>query len=127
VRGSKFIGITLILASIIIGTSLFLYNRFNEPIEAGGDNEKELTEEQQFSQKLDEAGLFEKIGRSLYKKGYTFGLEYDVLSDKSVEIVIKLPSKKINEENKKEVMQIAKDIIEANNFDLDLFTIKVEN
>jgi preprotein translocase subunit SecF len=127
VRGSKFIGITLILASIIIGTSLFLYNRFNEPIEAGGDNEKELTGEQQFSQKLDEAGLFEKIGRSLYKKGYTFGLEYDVLSDKSVEIVIKLPSKKINEENKKEVMQIAKDIIEANNFDLDLFTIKVEN
>jgi preprotein translocase subunit SecF len=127
-RKRKFIGIGLILAltCIIIGTSLFLYNRFNEPIEAGGYNEKELKEVEQFSATLHRADLFMKIGEGLKEKGYESNVASAIFSPKRIELEILLTNKEPNEEIQKEVKQIANGIIEANKFDSDSFKISVK-
>ncbi|MGM0878829.1 MAG: hypothetical protein ACQEWV_30210 [Bacillota bacterium] len=119
---------------IILGTVLtfigffifFYYQPFNEPVETEDYNAKALKGIEQFSETLDKAILFAEIGHRLHEKGYEFGMEYDVLSEKNIEVIIKLPNKQVVEENDNEIKQVVNRVIDENSFDLDVFNVQVK-
>ncbi|MGM0845766.1 MAG: hypothetical protein ACQEUT_12375 [Bacillota bacterium] len=116
-----------VLLTLIIGLLTILgflvFN--NQSSEARGIKGKESKEVEQFSETLNKANIFAKIGYRLHEKGYEFGLEYDVLSEKKIEVIVKLPQEKIMEETNKEIKQLANEVINENNFDQDIFRIQV--
>ena len=112
-KRSKILGIVVILSCIVIGA--FIYNnQFNNPT---GINK--------FEEKLKETGLVDEVGKELYEKGYLFSLNWDVLSEKKVNIVINLKQEEFGEDNKNEVEQIVNQFLIVNNVDPRLFKIDV--
>lgn len=115
VEVKKMIKIGLLLFCISIVLFAF-YNRVTEA--------KELV---LFEEKLKETGLIGEIGKRLYENGYLFSLTWEALSKKNVDIVINLPKKEINEDNKNEVKQIINDLLLESNVNPKLFTIGITN
>lgn len=67
------------------------------------------------------------IGLSLHEKSYIFSIEQNTSSDKMTEILVKLPHEKLNKSSKKQIEQIAVDVIKKNNFDPKLFKINIQS
>ena len=71
--------------------------------------------------------LVEYIRINLQEKGYGFVLDYAILPDENIELIIKLPDKKIKNHTKKDIRKIAVDVIIKNNFDPESFQIRTES
>ncbi|GAB3790254.1 hypothetical protein [Virgibacillus kimchii] len=118
------------IIGLIIMTSLmffiFVFVKENSANTTNNDKEKMASDEEYHQ--IVESQILTEIGNTLYEeKGYSFGIEYDVLYDKRVDVTIKIANKKVTENIDKEIQEIAKQIIEKNEFDPQLFSITVKN
>ena len=78
-----------------------------------------------FSQRLSYNDLMGDIMQSLNEKGFDVAVQGKVSSDKNVEISLVLPDDKFDEKTKKEVQQLATDVIEKNNFETEIFQFNI--
>lgn len=78
-----------------------------------------------FSQRLSYNDLMGEIMQSLNSKGFDVAVQGKVSSDKNVEISLVLPEGKFDEKTKKEVQQLATDVIEKNNFETEIFQFNI--
>ena len=78
-----------------------------------------------YIQQYDE--LINEIKQELRKAGIGFVLDYAILPDENIEILIKLPSEKIKRSTKKEIKQIVNGVIKENNSDPDLFQLQISS
>ncbi|MDW0117190.1 hypothetical protein QTL97_09595 [Sporosarcina thermotolerans] len=78
-----------------------------------------------FSQRLSYNDLMGEIMQSLNAKGFDVAVQGKVSSDKNVEISLVLPEGKFDEKTKKEVQQLATDVIEKNNFETEIFQFNI--
>lgn len=78
-----------------------------------------------FSQRLSYNDLMGDIIQSLNEKGFDVAVQGNVSSDKNVEISLVLPHDKFDEKTKKEVQQLATDVIEKNNFETEIFQFNI--
>ncbi|MFA1819094.1 hypothetical protein ACDX78_02625 [Virgibacillus oceani] len=63
-----------------------------------------------------ESQILTDIGNTLYEeKNYSFGIEYDVFSDKRVNVTIKIANKKVTEDIDNEIQQTAKKVMQKTN------------
>lgn len=109
----------LVSAIFILKDSTDQMNTVNGKETMSYDNEYKTTVE---SKTLPE------IGNIIYeKKGYSFGMEYDVFTDKSVDITIKIANEKVTDYINEEIKSIAKKVIEKNNLNPQLFKITITN
>lgn len=109
----------LVSAIFILKDSTDQMNTVNGKETMSYDNEYKTTVE---SKTLPE------IGNIIYeKKGYSFGMEYDVFTDKSVDITIKIANEKVTDDINEEIKSIAKKVIEKNNLNPQLFKITITN
>lgn len=74
-----------------------------------------------FSQRLSYNDLMGDIMLSLNEMGYDIAVNGEVSSDKNVVITLVLPHDKFDENSKKEVQQLATEVIVKNNFETELF------
>ncbi len=82
-------------------------------------------EENRFSQRLSYNDLMGDIMLSLNEMGYDVAVQGEVVSDKNVVIKLALPHDRFDENSKKEVQQIATDVILKNNFDTKIFQFDI--
>ena len=108
-KRGKSIGIGIILFCIIAG-AFFGYHQL-----------REQTKLNQIEVKLNETGLLGDIGKRLYDYGYLFCLDWAVLSEKKVDIVIKLPQEDISEDTKNELKLIVDEFLIENKMDPKIF------
>lgn len=78
-------------------------------------------ERNHFSQRLSYNDLMGDIMISLNELGFAVAVQDAVSSDKNVEVTLTLPDDKFDEKSKKEVQQIAIDVIEKYNFEPEIF------
>ena len=78
-----------------------------------------------YIQQYDE--LINEIKQELRKAGIGFVLDYAILPDENIEILIKLPSEKIKRSTKKEITQIVTGVITENDSDPDLFQLQISS
>ena len=71
--------------------------------------------------------LINEIKQELRKADIGFVLDYAILPDENIEILIKLPSEKIKRSTKKEITQIVTGVITENNSDPDLFQLQISS
>ena len=71
--------------------------------------------------------LINEIKQELRKAGIGFVLDYAILPDENIEILIKLPSEKIKRSTKKEIKQIVNGVITENHSDPDLFQLQISS
>lgn len=72
-------------------------------------------------------GLINEIKQELRKADINFVLDYAILPDENIEILIKLPSEKIKRSTKKEIKQIVNGVITENHSDPDLFQLEISS
>jgi len=80
-----------------------------------------------FSQRLSYNDLMGDIMQSLNEKGFDVAVQGKVLSDQNVNIILVLAPDKVDEKTKKEVQNLAIDVIEKNNFDTEIFQFNITN
>ena len=71
--------------------------------------------------------LIDEINQEIRKIGIGFVLDYAILPDENIEILIKLPSEKIKRSTKKEITQIVTRVLKESNSDPDLFRIHISS
>lgn len=109
----------LVSAIFILKDSTDQMNTVNGKETMSYDNEYKTTVESK---------ILPEIGNIIYeKKGYSFGMEYDVFTDKSVDITIKIANEKVTDDINEEIKSIAKKVIEKNNLNPELFKITITN
>lgn len=109
----------LVSAIFILKDSTDQMNTVNGKETMSYDNEYKTTVESK---------ILPEIGNIIYeKKGYSFGMEYDVFTDKSVDITIKIANEKVTDDINEEIKSIAKKVIEKNNLNPQLFKITITN
>ena len=111
------ISIICFASLILVVASLFLYIQFTS-------KEKE---ENYFSQRLSYNDLMGVIMVSLNEKGYDVAVQGDIISDKNVVITLVLPHNMFDEDSKKEVQQLATDVIKKYNFETEIFQFNLTN
>ena len=101
--------------------SMFLYitasGKVKEDINRGSHLSKEERHE------LD--NLIGQISKSLHDENYGFVLDHAVLPNENIEVIVKLGTEEVDEKNKKEIQQIATDVIKQKDFDSELFQFNV--
>ena len=78
-----------------------------------------------FSQRLSYNDLMGDIMLSLNEVGYAVAIHGEMTSDTNVVITLVLPHDAFDEKSIKEVQQIAKDVIKKNNFESQIFNLKL--
>lgn len=106
---------------LLVIASMFLYitasGKVKEDINRGSHLSKEERHE------LD--NLMGQISKSLHDENYGFVLDHAVLPNENIEVIVKLGTEEVDEKTKKEIQQIATDVIKQNNFDSELFQFNV--
>lgn len=72
-------------------------------------------------------GLINEIRQELRKADIGFVLDYAILPDESIEILIKLPNEKIKRSAKKEITQIVNGVLEENNIEGEHFLLNISS
>ncbi len=118
----KRIGFLIIGSSLLIMFTYSIGTGLNKQVSA--ENNTEIIESDvKYQRDIDEA--LKEVGYKLYKEGYSFGMEYDILPNKNVEIEIKTADQKATENVKNEMMQIAMGVIKESKYEPKLFEINV--
>lgn len=71
--------------------------------------------------------LMNEIEQELRKADIGFVLDYAILPDENIEILIKLPSEKIKRSTKKEITQIVTGVLEGNNMERTDFLLDISS
>ena len=71
--------------------------------------------------------LINEIKKELRKADIGFVLDYAILPDENIEILIKLPSEKIKRSTKNEIKQLVTGVLKENNSDPDLFQLHISS
>lgn len=106
---------------LLVAVSLFIYTQVS-----GKENEvinraSHLSQEE----KHELENLMGQISRSLDAENYGFVLDHAVLSNENIEVIVTLGSPEVDEKTKKEIQQIATEVIKQNDFDSDLFQFNI--
>ena len=113
-----FIKLAIILSTVVIINAVLFINSYKESKE----------EVNNFSEIISYHDLINLIGFDLQEKGYEeITLNYTILPDENVEIVIILADENMDDNIQEKVQQIAIDDIIANNFDPQFFQITITN
>ncbi|WP_163527836.1 hypothetical protein [Halobacillus ihumii] len=118
----KRIGFLLISSSLLIMFTYSIGTGLNKQVSAENNTEI-IKSDIKYQKNIDEA--LKEVGYKLYKEGYSFGMEYDILPNKNVEIEIKTADQKATENVKNEMKQIAMGVIKESKYEPKLFEINV--
>ena len=66
-----------------------------------------------------------QISQSLHDGKYRFILDHAVLPNENIEIIVKLASEKVEKKTKEEILLLATDVIQQNDFDADVFQFNI--
>lgn len=106
---------------LLVVASLFLY------MQISGEENEVINRVSHLSQeeKHELENLMGQISRSLHAENYGFVLDHAVLPNENIEVIVTLGSPKVDEKTKKEIQQIATEVIKQNDFDSDLFQFNI--
>lgn len=106
---------------MLVVASLYLY------IQVFGKEKEGTYSDFQLSQgeRHELESLMGQISKSLRNGNYGFILDHAVLPNGNIEVIVKLGSLKVDEKAKKEVKQIATDVIKENDFDSEIFQFNI--
>lgn len=109
---------------------LLLTLSFSSIVLIKGKSDKEINEGLLLStaayiQQYEE--LMNEIKKELRKADIGFVLDYAILPDENIEILIKLPSEKVKRSAKKEITQIVTGVLEENNMETDHFNLQISS
>lgn len=106
---------------MLVVASLFIYIQVSGKEKEVTHSDVHLSQEERY--KLE--NLMVQISKSLHDGNYGFVLDHAVLPNEKIEVIVKLGSLKVDEKTKKEVQQIATEVIEQNDFDSEIFQFNI--
>lgn len=106
---------------LLVAVSLFIY------IQVSGEENEVINRASHLSEeeKHELENLMGQISRSLHAVNYGFVLDHAVLPNENIEVIVTLGSREVDEKTKKEIQQIATEVIKQNDFDSDLFQFNI--
>lgn len=117
--------ISILIVSALVSVILILKDSTDQMNTVNG---KETMSYDNEYKTIVESKILPEIGNIIYeKKGYSFGMEYGVFTDKSVDVTIKIANEKVTDDINEEIKSIAKKVIEKNNLNPELFKITITN
>ncbi len=93
--------------------------------QVSAESHNDLTESDIEYSKDIQNEVLKEVGYKLYKEGHSFGMEYEVLPNKNVEIVIKTADQKATEKLKAEMKNIALEVIMDTKYKPEMFKINI--
>ena len=106
---------------MLVVASLFLYIQVSGKEKEGTYSDFQLSQ----GERHELENLMGQIRKSLRDGNYGFILDHAVLPNENIEVIVKLGSLKVDEKTKKEVKQIATDVIKENDFDSEIFQFNI--
>ncbi|PUB12197.1 hypothetical protein [Paenisporosarcina sp. OV554] len=106
---------------LLVIASMFIYITASGKVKEDINHGSHLSKEEKHE--LD--NLMGQISRSLHDENYGFVLDHAVLPNENIEVIVKLGTEDVDEKTKKEIQQIATDVIKQNDFDSELFQFNV--
>ena len=116
----KFRLLLLCLLLLFSFSAIFLINK-----KSAKEVEKVSTDVTIYIQQYDE--LINEVKQALRKADIGFVLDYAILPNENIEILIKLPNEKIKRSTKKEITKIVNGVLMENNFNPDLFQVSISS
>lgn len=126
-KRNKLMKITIFFLGIMGIIFIVFANPFNKLAKETEYSTKEITNNELIVYTKEYERLVSDLRYRLHKKNYGFILDYAISSDEKVDLLIKLPDKEIKKSTKKEIQQLITKIIEQNDFDPNLFQIRIES
>lgn len=106
---------------LLVVASLFIY------LQVSGKEKEDINRGSHLSkdEKHELENLMGHISKSLHDKKYGFVLDHAVLPNENIEVIVKLGTKEVDDKTKKEILEIAADVIKQYDFDSESFQFNV--